>query len=145
MAEPTPSEIEDRVRSRLLTHHRTLLRSIVDSAGDVTADSGGETTDRSAVVEALERELTARRVLPRVPAVIEDLASAAGLSLAAPPVAAPPYVTVTGGGLVIRLPTSTQRVVITVRTFWIGRNPPRYRRFEGDLGERLSVEVRQTP
>jgi len=109
------------------------------------ADSGGETTDRSAVVEALERELTARRVLPRVPAVIEDLASAAGLSLAASPVAAPPYVTVTGGGLVFRLPTSTQRVVITVRTFWIGRNPPRYRRFEGDLGERLSVEVRQTP
>ena len=97
------------------------------------------------MVDALERELTARNVLAQVPAVLQDLGAASGLSLAAAPVAAPPYLAVTGSGLVIRLLTAAQRVVITVRTFRVDRNPPRYRRFEGELEDRLRVEVRENP
>jgi hypothetical protein len=142
----TPSEIEDRIRDRILKRHPSILRSIVDVAGAVASDWEAESIDdRSAAVDALEQELENRDVLQRIPGMIHDLASAVGLSLAAPPVAAPPYVTVTGAGVVIRITCSTLRIVITVQLFCIGRNPTQYRLFEGVIRDRLTVEVRQRP
>ena len=146
MVDPAPTEIEDRIRDRLLNRHRPVLRSIVTAAEAVETHWAGESTeDRVAAVAALERELEHDGVLHLIPGVMYDLASTASLSLAAPPVAAPPYVTVTGVGVVIRLPSETQRLVITVHLFRIDRNPTRYRHFGAKLRDRLRVEMRETP
>jgi hypothetical protein len=119
-----------RARARLRTRHADVLAAVDDCADRVAAGwDGGETGDRSAVADPLAACLRSRGVLDALPGVLADLVAAAGGSLAATPVAAPPYVVVTGEGVVLRATLSGGRLVVTLRAFDVGDG--RYRRRDG--------------
>lgn len=68
--------------------------------------------------------------------------AAAGGDLRAEPVAAPPYVTVTSTGLVLRGTTPSGRLVATVHAFDVARRPTRYVRGPDAVEAALDVAVR---
>jgi len=128
--EPSSVTDADRVRARLLSEHAELLETTVTCADAVAATwDGGYATDRTAVVPPLARRLSEAGVTARLPAVLSDAVSVLGESLPAPPVAAPPYVTVTSVGPVLRATLSESRLVLTIRVFSV--EDGRYRRAEG--------------
>ncbi len=146
----------DAARSRILDAHADVVAGVVEAA-DTVADgwNGGAagtgatdsdapaTTDRAAVVEPLRAELRARGLLDRAPAVLADAVTAAGYDLPAEPVAAPPYVVVTGRGPVLRGTVADGRLVVVLAVFRVERDPVRYVR-AGD-GPAEVVEVAFVP
>lgn len=125
----------------------TLLAAVADaadavsdrrSAADSTADGGG-------VADELERELRSRGVFGEFPDALADCVAAAGRTLRATPVAAPPYVVCASAGPVLRATLSDGRLVVTLRVFEVerGESAPRYVRVGGDgagVGVAVSVE-----
>ena len=111
-------------REHLLDTHRDLLEAVLACA-DVVAGSwdGGETTDRSAVVEPFEHALEHAGVEQRLPAVLVGAVEALGETLPAEPVAAPPYVAITSRGPVLRATLESGRLVVTIRAFDVEREP----------------------
>jgi hypothetical protein len=133
----------DAARARLLVAHESLLATALDCADAVAADWDGEgTTDRDAVVRRFRAALDEAGVLERCPAVLADAVAATGGELRAEPVATPPYVTVTGAGLVLRGTTATGRLVVTLRAFDVRRRPTRYVRGPDSVPAALDVAVR---
>lgn len=126
----------------LLAEHDDLVRTVLDCAEAVAAGWDGEgTTDRGDVVPPLRTALERAGVMGRLPAVLEDCVSAAGYELPARPVAAPPYVVVTSRGPILRATLSDGRLIVTIRTFEVERDPrPRYVRGPTDPEQAIEVQ-----
>src|SRR5699024_8097660 len=78
------------------------------------------------VVEPFESALADRDVTGRLPTLLADAVAALGEELSAQPVAAPPYLTITSVGPVLRATLADTRLVMTIRVFAIERDPTRY-------------------
>lgn len=134
-------DVPGTVRAYLLSEERGTLAAVIDAADAVAAAWDGQSTaDRDAVAPALSAELGRRGVVGRFPALLEGAAGAAGFSLPAPPVAAPPYAVVTSTGPVLRATLPGGRLVIAVRVFGVERGTPtRYRRRHDTPEDALDV------
>lgn len=84
-------------------------------------DDRPATTDRDAVVGPLRAALQRAGLLDRFPVVLTDSVRAAGFSLPASPVPAPPYVVVTSRGPVLRATVDAGRLVVTFEVFTVER------------------------
>ena len=128
------------VRAHLLETHREPFERALSCADDVAGGWDGDaTTDRGAVVppyRAILRETGLHESL------LDALAAALAATdndLAADPVAAPPYLVVTGQGVVLRAPLDGGgRLVTTLQAFTVAP----YRRGP-DLPGALIVEHRE--
>ncbi|WP_224268824.1 hypothetical protein [Haloprofundus salinisoli] len=145
------SSVTDRVRAHLLSEESTLLASVVDCADAVAAGWPDETTtDRGHVVPPLEAVLARAGITDRLPGLLARCVDAGGYQLAAPAVAAPPYVVITATGPVLRATLEPGRLVISIRVFEVERGDgsdidagdPRYRRRGETPDEIVSVEFR---
>lgn len=132
------------VRERLRAEHRPFLDAVATAASRTAERWDGESTgDRTAVVEPFERVLRQTGTLDVAPVALATAVGAAGGQLQADPVPAPPYVAVTSRGVVLRATTDVGRVVVTVATFAVARDPARYvhRDRDGDDPGLLDVAV----
>lgn len=133
----------EAARRRLLADHRQTLRRVLECADAVAAAwPRGGTTSAAAVAGPLSAALDGAGVTERLPALLADAATAGGGSLRAEPVAAPPYVAVTSVGPVLRGPVGRGRLVATVRTFRVERDPVRYVRGPATPEAALEVALR---
>lgn len=133
---------ERRVHDYLLSAHDEPLAATNECADAVVASWDGPATRREAVVGPLRALLERRGVLRRYPAMLTDAVDAAGGSLAASPVAAPPYVAITSRGPVLRATLSDGRLVVRIVLFDVERDPVRYVRSGRSPEESLAVELR---
>ncbi|WP_435196070.1 hypothetical protein [Natronomonas sp. EA1] len=131
------------VRDFLLSEHREFVTTTLACADSVAAGWDGEsTTDRAQVVPPFETLLERSGVLPAAPSVLAGCVAAAGERLGAQPVAAPPYVVVTGEGLLLRATLDEKRLLVRVRAFTLERDPPRYVRGPEAPEDALEITVR---
>lgn len=134
---------EQAVHGAVLDDHESLLETILDCADGVAASWDDEgTTERRCVVEPFEQLLAERGVVDRLPALLVDAVAALGEELPAEPVAAPPYLTVTSVGPVLRATFADARLVMTIRVFAIERDPTRYVRGATTPSEALIVALK---
>lgn len=134
---------EQVVRKSILDDHESLLATILDCADGVAASWDDEgTTERRCVVEPFENALADRDITGRLPALLVDAVAALGEELPAEPVAAPPYLTVTSVGPVLRATLADARLVMTIRVFAIKRDPTRYVRGAATPAEALAVALK---
>ena len=131
------------VREHVLDGHATLLAETFDCADAVANSWDGTTTSkRGAVVGPFAAALDRARITDRLPAVLVDAVGVLGEELPSEPVAAPPYVAITSVGPVLRATLDTERLVITIRTFEVERDPTRYARRAGGPADALRVELK---
>ncbi|UPV76460.1 hypothetical protein M0R89_20065 (plasmid) [Halorussus limi] len=125
------TDLEAPARERVLDAHAETVEAVLDCA-DAVAESwdGPTTTDAEAVADPLRAELDAAGAWERLPDLLADAVGATGRSLSASPVAAPPYVTATSRGPMLRATLPDGRLVVLLRAFEIDRESadPRYRR-----------------
>ena len=100
---------------------------------------------RDPSLEATVDSLDRAGVLDAAPAVLRECVAAAGDELAADPVAAPPYVVVTGEGVLLRA-TLDRRLLVHVRAFRLRPysepgTPPRYERGGDSPAAAVAVET----
>lgn len=106
--------IADCIRQR----HQQLLSDVRASADDVVEATDGEVlSGREAVIEPLRSALETREAWQRLPTVLETATTAADITLPADPVAAPPYLALTGEGPVLRGVIDPGRMVIRMKLF----------------------------
>lgn len=139
--ERTDSAPATRARRAILADHAATLDATWACADAVAADLDDPIDDGRALATAFRDALTDAGVLARYPTLLADAVAAADLSLAADPVAAPPYVAVTSRGPVLRGPTADGRLVIELRAFAVERSPRRYVRAPGEPETALVVSV----
>ncbi|ELZ92994.1 hypothetical protein C440_11861 [Haloferax mucosum ATCC BAA-1512] len=108
---------------RVLRDEHEKLLSVVSRCADAVATEwdGDWATDRERVVPPFGRALDGSGALSRLPRALADAVTATGRPMPAPPVAAPPYVVVTGQGVVLRATVGDERLVIFLRTFEVER------------------------
>ncbi|EMA46374.1 hypothetical protein C448_06323 [Halococcus morrhuae DSM 1307] len=134
---------EQIVRKSVLDDHESLLETILDCADEVVASWDDEaTTERRHVVEPFENTLVDRDITGRLPALLAGAVDALGEELPAEPVAAPPYLTITSVGPVLRATLADARLVMTIRVFAIERDPTRYVRGATTPSEALAVALK---
>ncbi|MFC6904541.1 hypothetical protein [Halalkalicoccus tibetensis] len=131
-----------RVRDHLLSNHSETLDATIDCADAVAQSRSGPATGREEVVSPLKAILDHAGVLETYPALLASAVDALGESLSAAPVAAPPYVTITGTGPVLRASLPSGRIVIRLAVFALERDPKRYVRTGNSPEEILVVERR---
>lgn len=132
----------DAAREHLLGERRPLVSGTLACADRVATDwPGGGTTDRTAVVDPFESLLRASGLLETFPTVLAECVEAAGASLSARPVAAPPYVVVTSAGVLLRATLDAGRLVVTLRAFEVDRSGERPRYVRGPTDPESAVEV----
>jgi hypothetical protein len=138
----TDPALESAAREYLLDAHEETVASVLRCADRVAGTwEADATTDREAIVEPLSRQLRETGLLARFPNVLSGAVSAAGLSMRATPVPAPPYVTVTGRGPMLRATVSAGRLVVLLRAFdVIHEGETRYVRGTDDLRAAVSVD-----
>ncbi|QDX40473.1 hypothetical protein [Salarchaeum sp. JOR-1] len=108
--------------------------ALLDTIGEC-ADAVAATWDADAVADSdrltplLRRALTDAGVLDALPAVLQEAVDAAGGSLTAPPVAAPPHVVVTSRGPLLRATVDDARLLVRFDCFDVTENA--YRRRDG--------------
>ncbi|KTG27217.1 hypothetical protein [Haloferax profundi] len=131
----------DEVERVLREEHDRLLTVVGQCADAVVAEWDGDSVaDRDRVVPPFARALDGSGALSRLPRALADAVTATGRPMPAPPVAAPPYVVVTGEGVVLRATVGDERLVILLRTFDVTSDESeRYVR-TGDVS--IEVEVR---
>jgi hypothetical protein len=120
-------------RRRIQDEWRPAVATVNDCA-DRVADpwDTSRTTKPGRVVAPLRASLESTGLLDRLPLLLADAVDAAGFELAAEPVPAPPYVTVTSRGPVLRATIEPGRLVIRLDGFEVVRDPvPAYRRLDG--------------
>ncbi len=125
-------------REYVETEHAALLAA-VESCADAVADSwdGPRTTDASAVYDRLAACLDEHGVRDALPGVLAGAVDAAGGSLRAEPVPAPPYVVVTSRGPLLRATLDDGRLVVRINAFRV-TDDGAYERADGGV----SVAVR---
>ncbi|EFW93511.1 hypothetical protein ZOD2009_03832 [Haladaptatus paucihalophilus DX253] len=135
------TEPERAAREFLLADRRETVRTLLQCAKrvaegwddgstdgpdstDAPDPTGGRnsTTDRDSVVRPLSRELRKTGLLERLPDLLSETVTAAGFSLQARPVPAPPYVAVTSRGPVLRATLPAGRLVVSFRLFDVVRD-----------------------
>lgn len=133
-----------KIRTCLLEDYRDLVVAVVDAAAEIVASwSSDWTTEREAIVNPLRRELARHELPTALTAALMEAIEASGIALLARPVPAPPYLTVTTVGPVLRATTSAGRVVVTFRVFEVERgDPTRYRARLAEPEAVLEVVVR---
>lgn len=136
------SEFERRVRDRLLASYDETLTTTIERADAVAAATDGPATRRERIVEPLRAKLDRACLLERYPAMLVDAAESLGETLPTTPVAAPPYVTVTSRGPVLRATLSSGRLVVRIVLFDVERDPVRYVRRGGRPEDVLCIERR---
>ncbi|RBI62520.1 hypothetical protein DMJ13_11730 [halophilic archaeon] len=131
-------------REHVLSEGRETVAAVLRCADEATAAWDGDAaTDRAAVVDPLSRRLTDAGLLARCSDLLSEAVAATGLSLAASPVPAPPYVVVTSRGPVLRGTTDAGRLVVEIRAFAVERDGEvRYVRGPADPETAVSVAVR---
>lgn len=139
--ERTDSAPATQVRRAILADHAATLDATWACADVIAADLDDPIDDGRALALTLKRQLAESDVLERYPALLADAMAAADLSLAADPVAAPPYVAVASRGPVLRGPTADGRLVIELRAFAVERSPRRYVRAPDGPETALVVSV----
>lgn len=122
----------DVARERVLNRHGAVVDGIDACADAISSPWTDESTAvRGAVTEPFRACLETTGLLARLPSVLEDAVEATGHGLAAPPVAAPPYVVVTSRGPILRATIDPGRLVLRFEAFDVVReSEPRYRRLE---------------
>ncbi|RDZ47520.1 hypothetical protein C5B86_00205 [Haloferax sp. Atlit-19N] len=120
----------------LRDEHERLLTVVGQCATAVAAEWDGDSVaDRERVMPPFRRALDGSGALSRLPRALADAVTATGRPMAAPPVAAPPYVVVTGEGVVLRANLGEERLVVLLRAFEVVRDGDdgshRYRRIDG--------------
>lgn len=128
------------VRDAVLAEHGDLVETALSAADDVDDRFDGPYTDGQALATSLSRALNEAGIHEHFPTVITTAIEATDLSLAADPVAAPPYVAITSRGPVLRGPTSDGRLVVTILAFAVERDPRQYVRATDDVADALVVE-----
>ncbi|WP_122089601.1 hypothetical protein [Halalkalicoccus subterraneus] len=136
------NDLEPRVRDHLLTTHFETFERTIDCADAVAESLDGPATRREEIVIPLRAALDRAGILETYPTLLTSAVDALGESLPAAPVAAPPYVTITGTGPVLRASVSTGRLVIRLAVFAVERDPKRYVR-TGDVPEGILVVERR--
>ena len=109
------------VRADLLKSHREPFERALACADAVAAGWDGDaTTDRGAVVPPYRAALGEAGLREPLVGALAAAVAATDHDLAADPVAAPPYLVVTGQGVVLRGPLSAAgRLVATLRAFTV--------------------------
>ncbi|GAB6880529.1 hypothetical protein JCM17823_28030 [Halorubrum gandharaense] len=113
----------DAARDRLLTAHRETVDATLDCADAVSAAfettvDGDPATENSREMRANLRAAMERAgLLNALAELLPDVVDAAGATMGAPPVAAPPYVTVTSTGPVLRATVGEERLVVRIEAF----------------------------
>ncbi|WP_416841244.1 hypothetical protein [Haloferax sp. DFSO52] len=138
---PPTSAVIDEAERVLREDHERLLTVVGQCADAVAAEWDGDSvTDRDRVVPPFAHALDGSGALSSLPRALADAVTATGWPMAAPPVAAPPYVVVTAEGVVLRATIGDQRLVILLRTFEVvADDPTRYVR-TGDVA--VEIEIR---
>jgi hypothetical protein len=125
------SDADPAVRARVgvLEAHAETVETVLRCA-DAVAESwdADSTADGDAVAEALRGELEAVGAWARLPDVLAGATRAAGFSLAADPVADPPYVVATSRGPMLRATVSDGRLVVLLQVFAVERDSPQFER-----------------
>lgn len=136
----------DAASDRLLAAHAATLDRALGCAEAVAAgfegavDGDPATTDSRAVRANLRTAFDRAGLPDAFAALLPDVVAAAGATMGAPPVAAPPYVAVTSRGPVLRATLDDARLVVRITTFdvvdgaFVWRDP--------SAESALSVEVR---
>jgi hypothetical protein len=134
----------DAVRAHLLGERRSTVAATLACADHVAGTWGAEgTTDRAAVTEPFERLLEETGVLARYPTVLAECVAAAGKTLSARPIAAPPYVVVTSTGVILRATLDGGRLVVGIEAFAVERDTTtRYVRAASEPERAVSVAWR---
>lgn len=132
-------------RDRLLAEHAELLATVLDCADAVaadfetTVDGAPATRDSRSIREPLQATLERAGVLAELPAVLVDAVEAAGASMPAKPVAAPPYVVVTSTGPTLRATLDGTRLIVRLEVFAVEDGA--FVRRNASPAEALSVSV----
>ncbi len=135
----------EAVRHQLSSEEESVGMRIVNCAERVARDWATTPTgqpvaaDRSAVVPPMETALERADVLGELPTTLAACVTAAGGTLDATPVAAPPYVTITSTGPVLRATIGEERLVIRFAVFDVQEG--RYVRRGTELDEIVEVDV----
>ena len=129
-----------RVREHLLTNHTATIAETIGAADTVAAGLSSPASNRREVVEPLTRLLERTKTLSQYPSMVVAAADALCEPLPASPVAAPPYVTITGTGPVLRASLASGRLVVRLSVFAVKRDPTRYVRTGNTPNEILEVE-----
>ncbi|WP_227357003.1 hypothetical protein [Haladaptatus salinisoli] len=137
---------ESAAREHVLDAHEETVASVLRCADQVAGTWRADAaTDREAVVEPFSRRLRDAGAMARLPDVLSGAVSAAGFSMRATPVPAPPYVVVTGRGPMLRATVSTGRLVVLLRAFDVIREgETRYVRGPDDPRDAVSVDFSET-
>ncbi len=113
-----------QARDYLLSDRREEVRTVLDCADAVVASwDNEETTDPAAVADPLRAALDAAGAWSRLPDLLVGAVDATGRTLSATPVAAPPYVTATSRGPMLRATLPDGRLVVSFDAFEIDRTP----------------------
>lgn len=117
----------EAVRDYLLSTRRAWVERVLDCATAVAASwEASSVGERDRVVGPFRAALDRSGTLDTAPTVLTGCVQAAGTQLRAQPVAGPPYVVVTGEGLVLRATLEAGRLVVRVAPFAVRRDPRRY-------------------
>ncbi|AGB37405.1 hypothetical protein [Natronococcus occultus] len=120
-------------RRRIQAEWQPVVHGVDDCADRVAEPwDTSRTTNPDRVVAPLGRSLEEANLLEELAALLADVVEAADCELRASPVPAPPYVTVTSRGPVLRATVDPGRLVIRLDAFEVVRDPvPAYRRLDG--------------
>jgi hypothetical protein len=117
-------------RDHLLASHADTIAEVLAAADAVAADwrqlddQRPATPESDALVRSFRAELDDRGVLETLPSVLAAAVDAAGYTLPATPVPAPPYVVVTSTGPVLRGTVDDGRLLVGIDCFEVVREPP---------------------
>ena len=108
----------EAARECVSTEHADVVAAVGACADAVVETWDAPTaSDGAALADALESCLAASGALDSLPGVLAAAVRAAGGTLSAAPVAAPPYVAVTSRGPVLRATLDEGRLVVELRAF----------------------------
>ncbi|WP_168215867.1 hypothetical protein [Halorussus ruber] len=105
-------------RNHVLESNAETVEAVLECADSVAEEWDGEAaTGRDAVADSLRAQLEAEEVWSQLPDVLAGAVRAAGGSLSATPVAAPPYVVATSRGPMLRATLDGGRLVVLFHVF----------------------------
>lgn len=143
---PTLQPLRDptTVHRRLRDAHAETLAATVDAGRAVASTWDADAVeDSTRITEPLETQLRERGLDAALLELLATGADALDTSIQGDPVTAPPYLSITGRGPVLRATLADgPRLVATVGLFAVERRPARYRFRDPDPAACLEVEVR---
>lgn len=132
------------IRTELVEAHGATLAATVDAARAVVVGWDGDAVgDPDRITAFLEGELRDRGLATDLLALLHTGADVLDTEVQGDPVAAPPYLAVTGRGPVVRATLGDgRRLVVVVSLFAVERDPTRYRFRDPGIEAVLGVDLR---